>query len=199
MKNSKKNWDYLFRPFQFIAGGKALIYGVLVMFALVGLCYLTDTVFDGALDSHYICEKSTILEQIYCVFGVYIIMVIIFYITALIVSGKNVRLIDIAGTFALAKTPLIPVALMGFWSLSKSLCGIDLTDFSPDAIQQMMFIVLKMSPMLIVSVAMLVWYIVLMYNGYSVSANVRGIKGVLTFIAALLVSEILSKVFLWAV
>jgi hypothetical protein len=195
MKDNVKIWDYLFRPFRFIAGGKALIYGILVMLLLVGLCLLTDTMFDGTLDSHYGCEKSIILQHIYCIFGVYIITVIVFYVTALIVSGKNVRLIDIAGTLALAKIPLIVDALLGFLPLSKALCGIDL-DFSPEGMQQISMIILKMSPFLILGVVTLIWYIVLMYNGYSVSANVRGTKGVLTFIAALLLSETLSKVFL---
>jgi len=199
MKNNKKIWDYLFRPFQFIAGGKALFFGIVVMSVLVGLCYLTDTAFDGTIDMHYICEKSTILEQIYCIFGVYAIMVIVFYITALIVSGKNARLIDIAGTFALAKTPLIIAALVGFLPISKALCQLDMINLSPENMQQLMLITLKMSPVLILSIVMIVWYVVLMYNGYSVSANVRGTKGVLTFIAALFVSEVLSKIFLWAI
>lgn len=196
MKNNVKIWDYIFRPFRFIAGGKALIFGILVMFLLVGLCYLSGTIFNGVFDVHYICEQSTVLEHIYCIFGVYIVTVIIFYITALLASGKNIRIIDIAGTLALAKIPLIITALTGFISVSKALCGIDL-DLSPENMQQIMPIILKMLPLLIICIIMSVWYIVLMYNGYSVSANVSDTKGVLTFIAALVVSEVLSAVFLW--
>jgi uncharacterized protein (DUF697 family) len=40
---------------------------------------------------------------------------------------------------------------------------------------------------------LLVWMIVLMYKAYSVSCNVRGPKAILSFIAALILAEILSK------
>ena len=199
MKINKKIWDYLFHPFRFIAGVKALILGILVMILLVGLCYLTDTELNGAFDNHLGCQKSTFINQIYYVFGVYIIMIIVFYITAILAGGKKVRFIDIAGTFALAKIPLI-FAILCLFPMSKAFCGIiDLanpTSLSPENMRQIMILSLKMSPLLIVGMAMIIWYIVLLYNGYSVSANVRSTKGVLTFIAAAFVCEILSKIFL---
>jgi hypothetical protein len=51
----------------------------------------------------------------------------------------------------------------------------------------------------IVGIITIVWMVALMYNAYSVSANLKGQKGILSFIAALLISEILSIVLLYYV
>ncbi|MDR2824500.1 MAG: YIP1 family protein [Prevotellaceae bacterium] len=199
MKNSRNIWDYIFRPFQFVAGGKALILGIVTMFVLVALCYASNTFFDGAIDAHYGCKEKAILPHVYCVFGVWVVMTVLFYLTALLAGSKKTRLIDIAGTLALAKLPLIVFALIGFLPMTKALCGLDLTNFNPmdtETTRQIMMVAVKMLPTLFVCLLAVIWYIVLMYNGYSVSVNLRGTKGILTFIAALLVSEILAKMLL---
>ncbi|MDR3218174.1 MAG: YIP1 family protein [Dysgonamonadaceae bacterium] len=199
MKENNYFWKVLINPFRFVAGGKALFFGFLVMALLVVLAFLADIGFDGVLDMHYGCgeREKSFLPHIYCIFGSWIIAVAVFYVTALIAAGKKVRIVDIAGTFALAKTPLLINALLAFLPVAKIMCGMDLTNISsPETMQQLMLTLLKVSPLLIVNVIILIWYIVLMYNAYSVSANIKGAKGILTFIAALLVSEILSKVFL---
>jgi len=43
-------------------------------------------------------------------------------------------------------------------------------------------------------IVLLCWMVALMYKSYSVSCNVRGGKAIGTFIAGLLLAEILSKI-----
>ncbi|MDQ3191921.1 MAG: hypothetical protein M3Q58_10030 [Bacteroidota bacterium] len=47
---------------------------------------------------------------------------------------------------------------------------------------------------IIISIALLVLMVVLMYKAYSVSCNIKGTKGVVSFIGALLLAEIVSKI-----
>jgi hypothetical protein len=44
---------------------------------------------------------------------------------------------------------------------------------------------------------MLVWMVALMYRAYSVSCNTKGGKAIGSFIAALIIAEILSIVSIW--
>ena len=42
--------------------------------------------------------------------------------------------------------------------------------------------------------AVVVWVVVLMYRGYAVSCDLRGSRAILSFIAAVVAAEIVSKV-----
>jgi hypothetical protein len=44
-----------------------------------------------------------------------------------------------------------------------------------------------------------IWSVVLKYNAYSVSANVKGIVGAGSFIIGLIVAEILSKILIYII
>ena len=50
---------------------------------------------------------------------------------------------------------------------------------------------------MIVTLSMIIWMVVLMYRAYCVSCNIKGPKAIGTFIAALIVGEVLSKVFIY--
>jgi hypothetical protein len=60
----------------------------------------------------------------------------------------------------------------------------------PGLIMQILALGLLMIPLI-------VWTVALMYNAYSISANLRGPKAIWTFIASFLIAEILSKVILY--
>lgn len=190
MKTNRNVWSYLFRPFQFIAGIKSLLLGIVILFVLSLLGHLSYTYFDGALDIHYGCRNmpSALLTHVIWIFGSWIIVVIIMYLTALILAGRSVRLIDMAGTLAMAKTPMIGAALWGFIPI------IHICLENPVDLQAMMSEILIPSLLALPLFIFLIWSVVLMYNAFSVSGNLKGAKGIVSFIIALLISEILSKI-----
>ena len=51
----------------------------------------------------------------------------------------------------------------------------------------------------LVTMLFAIWSIVLKYNAYSVSANIKGVVGGISFTIALIVAEILSKIVLYIV
>jgi hypothetical protein len=126
-------------------------------------------------------------------------LTLVFYATACIVSKSGTRLIDIAGTMALSQAPLIFAALWGF------IPGIhiDFGDVDSLSLNEIMLILKDNLGILILNMIVLIiptiWTIVLRYNAYTVSANVKGMIAVVSFAVAILISEIISKIVLYLI
>ncbi|WP_029904995.1 hypothetical protein [Prevotella sp. 10(H)] len=201
MKSEKTIKAWLFTPFKFIAGTKSLLIGVFVLALLSVLGHLSDTHFDGALDIHYGCPdfpSPYINHALYQLIG-WGTLTIVLYVTGRIVTKSSVRIIDVAGTVAMARIPLIFAALLGFIP-SFHLCFgdidvVNLTEITAVLMENILMII--GIALLIVVIA--VWNIVLMYNAYSVSTNAKGVVGGLTFALGLLIAEIISKVLLFII
>ena len=179
-----KKW--LFNPFIYIAGTRALLIGVSAMLVTAIIAFYTHAHFDGVLDLHFghISSMSTVFLEALIDWGC---MVLVFYIAGLIASGSSIRFIDIAGTMALARWVMVFPAIIGF--------GIHVPATTPKTIDEIMssitpsFIVLSLFGLLFI-----IWMVALMYNAFSVSCNLKGSKAALSFIAGVIVAEIISKV-----
>lgn len=194
MKNrTLRSW--LFTPFKFIAGSKALIIGIIVLAILSIFGYLGNVHFGGIIgpsiaDSS--SESPYILHACYQL-SAWISMTSVFYVTARIVSKTSVRLIDIAGTMAVSQAPFILVALLGLFPDVHLHIG----DPNSANIHEIMQVVKENLVMIatisIISILVMVWSIVLKYNAYTVSANIKGITGGISFTVAIILCEILSR------
>ncbi|MFC1736221.1 hypothetical protein ACFL1X_08890 [Candidatus Hydrogenedentota bacterium] len=187
---------WLFNPFHYIAGGKALVIG-LVVILLTGLIgSFSNTHFDGVLDIHTGLPAPT---WVFLMEGLvdWLSLGIPLCVVALIFTKSKVRLLDVFGTQALARFPMIVNALLsllpGFQRQIAQLPRMG-PQFSPSDIVPMDMAVFAF--VLLCSLTMLVWMVALMYRAYAVSCNIRGGKRVVLFIAALLVGEVISKVVL---
>jgi hypothetical protein len=186
----------IFNPFVRYAGGTALAIGVAgILFTALISCF-SKTRFDGVIDIHIalsIDPAVCFLEG----FVNWLSLVVVFYLMGLILTGLKVRFIDIAGTMALARLPLVLASLLGFvvafnkttdYILWKFLeIGKEVTINFGDIF---FFIICVIMLLLIV-----IWTIALMYNAYSVSANLKGSKATISFIIGLILAEAISKVF----
>lgn len=174
-----KNW--LFNPFTYIAGGRALLIGMGGMLCAATIGFLSRTHFDGVVDLHngMIAPFYVhVLEQI----TAWAAMTILFFAGGKAFSQSSIRLIDVAGTMAMARWVTIFPAVLGF--------GID----APSVIPERMEDLLKMiTPVMIVlallSAVFIVWMVALMYNAFRVSCNVKGGRATGVFIVCLLLSE----------
>jgi hypothetical protein len=193
MKIKMSLLNYVIRPFRYIAGGKSLIIGILVLAVVSVSGYFTYTYFDGVLDIHFACKttQTALWKHFFLVFGSWLVSVVVFYVTALIVSKSKTRLVDLAGTFAVAKAPFILGAIIGLIPNMHLCLGADISTTSLQAALDLMrenIVWLLFGMVGVIFIA--IWFIILMYNAYSISANVKGKQGILSFIAALLISEI---------
>src|SRR5512140_369351 len=109
---ARRNWkSWLFNPFLFIAGFKALIIGLVIIVAASLLGSLGNIHFDGVLDAHY---GPAWPMWVLIVGGLidWLSLALVLAIFAVIMWHKTSRFIDIIGTQALARWPSIIVSLL---------------------------------------------------------------------------------------
>jgi len=190
--------QWLFNPFRFVAGARALLLGLAVILISALLGSLSNTHFDGVLDVHTGQEAPLWLFLAEGLIN-WLCMAVVLIIFAYVVSRSSFRVIDIFGTQALARWPyliaaiaLLPPGSQRYtqylaWKFAR--IGSEVSCESTDVI----FFVLAT----IIALLTLIWMVALMYRAYSVSCNIKGARAVGTFIAGIIAAEILSKVILW--
>jgi len=185
-----KKW--LFNPFIYLAGARALAIGGVIMVISSVIVSTHNGHFDGALDVHF-GAKTNLLQAICEPLISWSALVLALYVFGRLVSESSIRFIDIAGTIALARWPMLPISLLGLIPEPT------MPDPNKATLQDMMKI--ATSPDVIISallaLPLLVWLIALHYNAYSVSTNLKGSKAVWSFIGGLVVAEIVSKLVLY--
>ena len=183
---------WLFNPFYYIAGGKALMIGIAVMLITGLFANFGGFRFNGLLDFHLGLSGQPWWINISEILISWLIFSSLLLISGKLVSKSGVRSIDVFGTQALARSPYLFASLVAFIPGLHRFAEKLITDqtallrFSPDMIifiSATIFIVL-----------MAVWMVALMYRAFSVSCNVVGKTAVSVFIISLLVGEILSLV-----
>ncbi|HEX4141769.1 MAG TPA: hypothetical protein VHY09_15580 [Candidatus Methylacidiphilales bacterium] len=205
---AERKWStLLFNPFVYIAGGQALGIGLAAIFVagLAGL--LGGMQFDGVLDMHggamNFRASATPGAALFILaegFIDWLCLALVLVLCGKLVSRSAFRVLDVLGTQALARWPsVLMVALTlppAFGNYSRALIEqikrnpLQLPPLTPDAIYFFTAALLTLP--------LLVWMIALMYRAYAVSCNVRGAKAVATFILALVLAEVLSKVAIYA-
>jgi hypothetical protein len=193
MNNSKKPITLLFNPFVYIAGAQALCLGLaaILLAGLVGS--LSNTHFDGVLDTHTGAHARL---WVFLLEGVidWLCLSVVLLILGRIISRTSFRTIDLFGTQALARWPALLMSLIALPNAFQR--------FGHELLEQMkqggklQFNTADATIFFAVIVGMFVclcWMVALMYRSFSVSCNLKGGKAIGTFIAGLLIAEILSK------
>jgi hypothetical protein len=192
--NNRKIITLLFNPFVYIAGARALWLGLLgiLLAGLIGS--VAHTHYDGVLDTH--TGAATPL-WFFLAEGMvdWLCLAAALLVAGRIISKTSFRTIDVLGTQALARWPTIFVSLLtlpeafrrfGQQILEQVMKQGKVEFNSADAVI-FLAVVLAMIPLVC-------WMVYLMYRAYSVSCNVKGGKGIGTFIGGLILAEILSKI-----
>ena len=182
-----KKW--LFNPFTYIAGTKALLIGLVVMLATAVIAFFSHAHFDGAIDCHFGATAPFINYLIEPLVD-WICLVISLYVIGRVASESSIRFIDMAGTIALARWPLFFTALCGFIPVPP----IDVNAPPMQLLTQIMTLPFIIQTLL--ALPLIVWFIVLLYNAFAVSANMKGGKSAGAFIGGVIIAEIISKVIL---
>jgi hypothetical protein len=190
--------QWLFNPFQFIADYSALSTGLIIMLISAFLGWLSNAHFDGVLDLH-IGKAAPLWFFLTEVLIDWFCISIVLLIASFIVSRSSFRIIDVFGTQALARAPYFFVAVAvipkGFIRFVEYLAS--------KAMQQPTTITIQSADVLffaagtLVGLLTIIWMVALMYRAYSVSCNVKGGKAIASFIAGLIIAEILSKIAVW--
>ena len=199
--------QYLFRPFELVAGGRSLIYGLIVLLLTGGLASLANVRFDGVMDLHMPLDANTatsvfFLEQLINWLSLSGMLLIFGFLFA-----KSFRVVDLLGTQALARAPMLvtaflsvilPISDVNRYIAGKvnQLIGQELLDVG--AVEQVStFEIVLFGVFMLIALFMLIWMIYLMYRSFSISCNISGPKAVLLFIFGLLAAEAISKLVLF--
>ena len=167
----------LINPFERIAGWQALAFGVAVMALTAVIGQMNHVAFDGALDckvgATFSLSASFVMQAV-----VYLVVFLMIWLAGLCFSKSKIRAIDVAGTIALSRAPMLLPAILCFLPVvPKSIL---------DTSRLLIFG--------IICLPFIVWMITLMYNAYTVSCNLKGTRAIISFIGALIVAEVISKV-----
>lgn len=189
---------WLFNPFAYIAGGQALIAGLIGILAAGLLGSLGHVHFDGVLDMH-IGAGAPLWFFIAEGFVDWLCLAILLLIAGLLLKGRSFRAIDVLGTQALARWPMLLSAAVGILPANQrvlaELMKMAQNPNHPLALPVADTVVFALA--MIVSLVMIVWMVMLMYQAYTVSCNLKGAKAVVSFIVVLLIAETASKFALW--
>jgi len=185
---------WLFNPFVFLAGYRALFIGLGFILAAGFLGRLGNTHFDGVLDVHKGLQAPLWLFVLEGVVN-WLSLAVPLYFFGLIISPSRFRLIDIFGTQALARWPYFLSALVMLPKANERAGNYVLSVLgqAPAEASAGVFDLIIFAVALFVTILSAVWMVALMYSAYTVCCNVKGLKAVITFILALMGAEILSK------
>ncbi|GET22108.1 YIP1 family protein [Prolixibacter denitrificans] len=180
-----------FNPFRYIAGGKSLLAGLLILFLTAVTGYFSHTHFPDLI-SIKLSPAFPLWYFVVQVFTNWLVISIVLYGLALIFSSSSVRIIDIFGTQALARFPYFLAAVTGFFSaMSKFGRYILYTRFHQgEPVDLTSTDVILVVFLMMLSLFLSIWTIILMYNAFRISANVKGGKAVALFITAFIISMV---------
>jgi hypothetical protein len=187
----------LFNPFEFIAGAKALLIGIPVILLSGLLTYFSGMHFDGVIDMHIPLQSELHVHLLEGLIG-WGCLAIVLTLAGIILSPSRVRVIDIFGTLAFARWPMLLVALLGLLVNAEGANKY----INYTLLKQGEAVVLKSYELpvfiifILTSILLSIWMIVLFYKAYAISCNLKGRRAVVSFIIGLLVAETISKLVL---
>lgn len=168
----------LFNPFRYIAGAKALIFGLVFIVASTLLLYSGGFIQDSYI--HISMAEASFLNVLGTQTIWWIIPAVLLYLCGLLLSKSKIRIIDILGTTAFAQLILLmmiaPMLLPAVQNASLEMV----------ATLQSGGIPTPGLPLVVYSfwsMICLVLFFIWNYNAFAVSCNVSGKWVILTFIA----------------
>lgn len=189
-----KTKQLLSNPFVTFAGPNALIAGLVALLITSVTGWLWQTRFDGVLDIHFGKQFSYHIYLFDLIIS-YTSLTLVLYVAGLIFSRSVIRLIDVAGTVALARAPLMIAPLANTFSNSEAISEYMTSMLTGEEIPQpelWQSVLFGFSTLIII--ALTVYVVILTYRAFSISVNLKGNKAVLIFIICILISEVLSKI-----
>jgi hypothetical protein len=181
-------------PFTYVAGINSLLIGLIIMLLTTVVSYYGNIQFNGVIDMHFINGSPVFLTLIMQQVVVITVLTVVFTVLGWLTSKSNIRIIDIAGTLLLSRAVLLPMALL-MLLIPKA----EISDYlstlasNPETVHQIALrLKLMLAFLFLIMVPGIIWMIALMYNAYRVSCNVKGSTATVSFIAGILLAELLS-------
>jgi hypothetical protein len=180
-------WRWLLDPIELLSTPVALTLSALG--ALVGAALSRFGVrFDGALDTHHVPSGVSLTTALLDLLVSWPLVAVLFFAASRVLARQG-RLVDFLAAVGLARIPLLlaGVALVFF------------ADHLPRTAEQAMDPSQLLYPIIfafVFALPCLAWFITLLVRGFRTASGLRGAPLVISFIATLLIAEVLSKLVL---
>ena len=182
--------SWLFNPFVRVAGGPALGVGLLVVVATGLVAGTAGVHLDGLLDFHpgYAVPLWVPVVEGLVNWSVFALLV---WSVALLLTGRTVRLVDVAGTQALARFPFLLAALVCVPPAVRRAHEEMAAAVAHGRLPLPQGWEIPVASMVIT--ACLIWMVWLMWKAFSLCCNRRGVRAVTIFVVLVLAGEFGTK------
>lgn len=175
----------LLNPFEYVSSMTGLAIGVAVVVAGFALSRL-GVRFDGALDVHPLPTVPSVRDAVLDQLVAWPLTAGIAWLVSLLLARKG-RFVDFLGMVGIARIPLLAMGLVAALTQDHMpTSAADASSVSP------LFVMI----LLAVALPALTWNLVLFFQGFRTASGTQGAKAVIGFIAAVVLAEVVSKVFL---
>jgi hypothetical protein len=181
----------LFSPFERYSENKLLLIGVIITLLGSFLAYQFNIRFDGVLDLHLVEELSvgqSFIDNLVNLSS----LIILLFILSRIINAKS-RLVDIVATVLIARIPYYFLTLFNINNALKDSTNEIMQLANAEILNISIFSSIFMVVFSLFSVLAIIWSVALLFNGFKITANAKGIKSTLLFIVFILLAEVLSK------
>ena len=182
--------QWLFNPFIRVAGGQALVVGIGVILVTAVIASMGEVRLDGLLDLHTV-RNVPLMFSIAEGLSNWLVISVLLTVAALAFGSSTVRVLDVAGTQAMARSPLLLGVLVSALPWVRNALDAQaesvLSGQPPEALGA------AFVGMAAVALS-IIWMVALMWKGFSVSTNMKGARAVTLFVVAVLVGEVLTNI-----
>lgn len=186
----------LFNPFEKYTESKLLIFGLVITLVGSYLGYLFQGRFDGVIDLHFVPSTNILEPFIDNLINIFSLFIFLFILGKYI--NPKTRIIDILTTVMVARVPFYLLTFSNYQNFTsditeKLIASIDFQNpqsgLNLTAFEMVLFVITTVA-----ALSCLVWFVVLLFNGFKIATNSRGIKNNLLFAGAIILAEIVSKI-----
>lgn len=183
----------LINPFRYVAGGRALLWGLAVITLETAWLYGIGFIQNSYLHFTAAPPDDTLLKIASMQLAMWLAPALLLGLCGLLLSRSKIRLIDILGTTALAQAPLLLLLL----TLSLSVNSLnDTLTAAAEAARNGDMQELPMTLLVVYglwSLAVLALFYIRNYQAFSVSCNLHGWRAVVPYIAVVLTVTVISQ------
>jgi len=181
-----------YNPFELFSERQLLIFGLLMLVVGSFIGYLFNGRFDGIVDLHFVA--LTELPEVFIDNCINTLLLTVFLFLYGLTINTKTRIIDLLNTALIAR---IPLYVLPFFNVNNLI--ITTTDNLVQMANTNSFESMTITDTIILLVfgvmalVTLVWFAILLWNGFRVATNAKGTKKVVLFIVVVLAAEIVSK------
>lgn len=185
-----------FNPFEKNSETRLLVFGLILTAAGSYLGYLFNGRYDGVIDLHF--TKNTTFAQPFIDNLINIVSLFaVLFLVGKIINTKT-RIIDILSPILISRVPFYLLTFFNFRNFISDTTASIVEKLNLKAIpteldlSPLSMILLMLFAM--ISILCLIWFIVLLYNGFKIATNCKTSMHKLYFALSIVAAEIISKI-----